>query len=103
MMNFKNVEVVKKANIYSDGKVTSRTVITEEGEKKTLGVMLPGMYSFNAQAPEKIDIMQGSCNVRLNGAGIWNEYKAGQSFKVPANTKFEIEVQELLDYICNYG
>ncbi|MEO5573099.1 MAG: pyrimidine/purine nucleoside phosphorylase [Gammaproteobacteria bacterium] len=102
-MNFKNVEVTKKANIYSDGRVTSRTLITAEGEKKTLGVMLPGKYSFNAHTPEQIDIMQGRCKVRLNGAGAWAEYQAAQSFKVPADSQFDIEVHELLDYICNYG
>ena len=55
-MSFKNVEIKKKANVYHDGKVTSRTIITPEGEMKTLGVMLPGTYRFSTQAPEKIDI-----------------------------------------------
>ena len=31
---FKNVSVVKKANFYFDGQVTSRTVIFAEGEKR---------------------------------------------------------------------
>ncbi len=32
-MNFKNVEVVKEANIYFDGKVTSRTILFNDGTK----------------------------------------------------------------------
>ena len=48
-MSFKNVEVKKKANVYHDGKVTSRTIITPAGEMKTLGVMLPGSYRFSTQ------------------------------------------------------
>ena len=40
MNEFKNVTVVKKANVYSDGKVTSRTVLFADGTKKTLGIML---------------------------------------------------------------
>ena len=42
MSELKNVTVVKKANIYFDGKVTSRTVIFQDGTRKTLGIMLPG-------------------------------------------------------------
>ena len=44
MSEFKNVTVVKKANIYFEGKVTSRTVVFGDGSRKTLGVMLPGEY-----------------------------------------------------------
>ena len=44
MSEFKNVTIVKKANIYFDGKVTSRTVVFSDGSKKTLGIMLPGDY-----------------------------------------------------------
>jgi uncharacterized protein YaiE (UPF0345 family) len=47
MEEFRNVTVVKKANIYHDGKVTSRTVLFGDGSKKTLGVMLPGKYEFS--------------------------------------------------------
>ena len=43
-MEFKNVTVIKEANVYFDGKVTSRTVLFESGEKKTLGFMLAGEY-----------------------------------------------------------
>src|SRR5574340_1075956 len=46
MSEFKGVTVVKEANIYFDGKVTSRTVLFPDGSKKTLGVMLPGEYEF---------------------------------------------------------
>ena len=41
---FEHVTVVKKANVYFDGNVTSRTVLFADGTRKTLGVMLPGSY-----------------------------------------------------------
>ncbi len=47
MTEFDNVTVVKKANVYFDGKVTSRTVKFADGSLKTLGFMLPGEYQFN--------------------------------------------------------
>ena len=44
MSSFENVEVIKAANIYFDGKVTSRVVQFADGSKKTLGIMMPGEY-----------------------------------------------------------
>lgn len=101
-MSFKNVEIKKKANVYHDGQVTSRTIITAQGEMKTLGVMLPGTYRFSTQAPEVMELSQGHCRVKLAGQSAWTEYQAGQSFSVAANSHFEIEVIDLLDYICHF-
>jgi len=102
-MSYKNVEIRKKANVYHDGKVTSRTIITGSGEMKTLGVMLPGLYRFSTEAPEIMELTQGKCRVKLAGADTWSEYAGGESFNVPGNSHFEIEVTELLDYICHFG
>jgi len=101
-MSFKNVEVKNKANIYDGGKVTSRTIITADGKRKTLGVMLPGTYHFNTDAPERIDVQQGRCRVRRSGESTWTEYRVGESFDVPGKSSFDIEVTELLDYICHF-
>jgi hypothetical protein len=102
-MSYKNVEVKKKANVYHDGKVTSRTVITPQGEMKTLGVMLPGTYRFSTQAAEVMELIQGHCRVKLADQQQWAAYQAGESFNVPANSHFEIEVDDLLDYVCHFG
>ena len=102
-MSFKNVEVKKKANVYHDGKVTSRTIITPAGEMKTLGVMLPGTYRFSTQAPERVDVTQGHCRVKLADQQHWTDHQAGEGFDVPGNSHFEIEVSDLLDYVCHFG
>lgn len=102
-MSLKNVEIKKKANVYHGGKVTSRTVITPTGEMKTLGVMLPGVYRFSTQAPEVIDITHGHCRVKLANAQTWTEHQAGESFSIPGESHFEIEVTDLLDYVCHFG
>ena len=102
-MSLKNVEVKKKANVYHDGKVTSRTIITPAGEMKTLGVMLPGTYRFSTQAPERVDVTQGHCRVKLADQQHWTDHQAGESFDVPGNSHFEIEVSDLLDYVCHFG
>ena len=49
MTDFCNVTIVKAANIYFDGKVTSRTVKFPDGSHKTLGIMMPGEYSFSTR------------------------------------------------------
>ena len=46
MPTIKNVELTKKANVYFDGKVTSRSFVDENGVKKSLGIMMPGEYTF---------------------------------------------------------
>lgn len=102
-MSFKNVEIKKKANVYHDGKVTSRTFITSAGEMKTLGVMLPGTYRFSTQASEVVDVTQGRCRVKRADSQTWENYEAGQSFDIPANSHFDIEVTVLLDYVCHFG
>lgn len=61
-MEFKNVTVIKEANVYFDGKVTSRTVLFESG-KKTLGFMLAGEYEFNTDAEEIMEVLGGDMSV----------------------------------------
>ena len=41
-----NATIVHAANVYFGGKVTSRTVITAEGEKISLGIMQAGQHHF---------------------------------------------------------
>ena len=100
---FDNVTVLKKGNVYFDGKCVSHTVIFADGSKKTLGVILPASLTFNTGAPEIMEINGGSCNVRLKGEDSWKTYASGTSFNVPGNSSFEIEVTETLDYVCHFG
>ena len=102
MSQFDNVSVVKKANVYFDGKCVSHTVIFPDGARKTLGVILPGLLTFKTGAPEVMEITGGVCCVKLPG-GDWRTVKAGERFEVPANSSFEIEALETLDYVCHFG
>jgi len=102
MSEFKNVSVLKKANIYFDGKVTSRTVLFPDGSKKTLGVMLPGVYEFNTNEKEIMEITSGELEVLLPQEKNWMPVKDGGSFAVPANSKFTMKVKRLTDYCCSF-
>ena len=99
---FENVTVVKKANVYFDGKVTSRTVLFADGTRKTLGFMMPGEYEFGTGAPELMEILGGEMDVLLPGSSNWQTFKAGQSFPVPANSKFKLILKVPVDYCCSY-
>jgi uncharacterized protein YaiE (UPF0345 family) len=103
MQEFKNVTVVKKANVYFDGKVTSRTIVFEDGSKKTLGIMLPGEYEFGTADKEIMEIMSGDLDVLLPEDDIWKYIKGGESFEVPANARFSLKVRTLTDYCCSYA
>jgi uncharacterized protein YaiE (UPF0345 family) len=97
------VSVVKKSNIYFDGKCVSHSVILADGRKKTVGVIFPSSLTFNTGAPEIMEIVAGVCKVRQAGATEWTTYAAGQEFSVGANTSFDIETVETLDYVCHFG
>ena len=102
MSEFRNVTVVKKANVYFDGKVVSRTVLFPDGSKKTLGIMQPGEYEFNTGDREVMEIMAGELDVLLPGEKTWKAVKGGESFDVAANSKFTVKVKKLSDYCCSF-
>lgn len=102
MSEFNNVTVVKKANVYFNGKVTSRTVIFADGSSKTLGIMLPGEYEFNTVDKEIMEIMAGELDVLLPNADGWQTIKGGESFEVSANAKFSLKVTAITDYCCSF-
>ncbi len=102
MSEFKNVTVVREANIYFDGKVTSRTVMFADGSKKTLGVMLPGEYEFGTGDKEIMEILSGGLDVLLPGERTWKTIKGGESFEVASNSRFKLKVRTLSDYCCSF-
>lgn len=99
---FKDVSIVKKANVYFDGQVTSRTVIFPDGEKKTLGIMMPGEYEFGTEAKELMEILSGELEVLLPDSSEWLAVSGGQEFEVPAASKFSVKVKTITDYCCSY-
>jgi len=104
MNEFNNVSVVSKANVYFDGKCVSHSITLADGSKKSVGVILPSMLTFNTGAPEIMETVAGSCRVKLAGESEWKTYGAGQSFKVPGNSSFDIEVSgEPYHYVCHFA
>jgi len=102
MSEFKNVTVVREANIYFGGNVVSRSVLFPDGTKKTLGIMQPGEYEFSTGDKELMEIMAGELEVLLPGTSAWKPIAGGQSFEVPANSNFTMKVKKLSDYCCSF-
>jgi purine/pyrimidine-nucleoside phosphorylase len=101
MEQFNQVTIVKKANSYFDGNVTSRTILFEDGTKKTLGIMLPGEYEFSTGLKEEMDILAGHLEYKLQGEE-WKVIDGSGVFFVPANETFQLKVHSLVDYCCSF-
>lgn len=102
MSEFTNVKVIKKANVYFGGNVTSRSVYFADGTMKTLGFMLPGEYQFNTSDKENMEIMSGKLDVLLPATDNWVSIQGGESFDVPADSSFSLKVFEPTDYCCSF-
>jgi uncharacterized protein YaiE (UPF0345 family) len=81
----------------------SHTVLFPGGVKKTLGIIHPGSYHFNTGAPERMEVIAGSCRVTLDGAAQAQSFDAGATFDVPGKGGFTVEVSAgLCEYICSF-
>ena len=64
----------------------------------------PSPNPFNTEAPEVMEIIAGTTQVRLGGAPEWTEYAAGTAFSVPGNSAFDIKVEQgIAEYVCSFG
>ena len=102
MSQLNNVSVNPKANIYFDGKCISYTVILADDSRCTVGVIFNGVYKFNTDLAELMKLTSGKCRIKLLDTKEWVSYSQGQEFSVPMNSSFDIEVFELLHYVCHY-
>lgn len=101
MSEIKNATIVKEANVYHDGKVTSRTIHLSDGSRQSLGIMLPGEYSFNTNEAEIMEMMSGELEVKLPGQE-WKTLNTPESFNVGANASFDLKIKTVTDYCCSY-
>lgn len=100
---FRSVTAIAKANVYFDGKVVSHSILLPDGGKKTLGLIYPGQFYFGTDKAERMEIVAGQCFVKLKGEAETRAYSTGQSFEVPAQSGFDIEVRQgICEYICSF-
>ncbi len=101
MSTIENATIVKAANIYYDGKVTSRTVNLSDGTTQSLGIMLPGEYTFGTNEAEIMEMLSGELDIKLPGEE-WKTLNTPETFNVPANSSFDLKIKTVTDYCCSY-
>ena len=101
MAKFENVTAVKEANIYHDGKVSSRTLEFSDGSRKSLGVMLPGEYTFGTNEAAIMEMLSGELEIRLPNED-WKTLHTPETFQVGANSSFDLKIKSVTDYCCSY-
>lgn len=98
------VSVQAPANVYFDGQCISYTLLSADGSRKSVGVVLPGReLTFNTTAPEIMECVAGRCEYRLAGTSQWVVAAPGDAFKVAAHSLFDLRLSEPFHYICHYG
>lgn len=97
---FADATVRKRANVYYDGRVTSRELTTSDGERRTLGIVLPGTYTFDTDTRETIEVLDGTGRIEKPDETV--AFEAGDVVTVPADTSFEFVADEVVDYCCAY-
>jgi len=90
-----------KVNEYFDGQVKSIALTNDEGPL-TVGVMEAGEYEFSTTKDEEMSVVSGSLQVQLPGDPALRTFNKGQSFNVPANSSFQVKVEEQSAYLCRY-
>ena len=101
--HFNGVTVNTQASVYFDGKCVSHNITLADGTKKSVGVVLPSSLTFNTGAPEIMECVGGACEYKLKDSTDWLTSKAGEKFKVPGQSSFEIRVTDAYHYICHFG
>ena len=102
MAELKNITITKEANIYYDGKVTSRSIVLADGSVQSLGIMMPGEYTFGTKEAEIMEMMSGELEIRLPGETEFKTLSTPETFNVPANSSFDLKIKTVTDYCCSY-
>jgi len=90
-----------KVNEYFNGTVKSIAFASAEGPA-TVGVMAPGEYEFGTAQREIMHVVSGALTVKLPGSDNWETFNAGDKFNVPADSKFQLQVNVDTAYLCEY-
>jgi uncharacterized protein YaiE (UPF0345 family) len=88
-----------KHNAYFDGNVQS-IGFERLGRRMTAGVIAPGEFHFNTDAPERMTVTSGELEVKVGDA--WKTYPAGTAFEVPGKSGFDVRAKDPAAYLCEF-
>lgn len=70
---------------------------------QSAGVMQPGTYVFDTSKHETMTVISGALTIKRESDEDFVTFEAGQSFEVPANQDFDVQVSEPTAYLCHYA
>ena len=89
-----------KHNSYFDGGVQS-VGFERLGRRMTVGVIAPGEYHFDTNAPERMTVVSGELSARFGG-GEWRRYPAGTVFEIGGKSGFDVKAEAPSAYLCEF-
>lgn len=89
-------------NRYFDDQVLSIGFDNQAGNQ-SVGVMQPGNYVFDTSKHETMTVVTGSLTIKRESDAQPVTFNAGESFEVPANQDFDVQVSEPTAYLCHYA
>ncbi len=90
-----------KENTYFEGSVKSLG-FTHADSDVTVGVMVPGSYTFSTGNPECMTVVKGALTIKRVGDKDWMTFESGDAFEVAGNSSFEVKVEASTAYLCEY-
>ena len=88
-----------KHNTYFEGRVQS-IGFQRLGRRMTAGVVAPGDYHFDTDAPERMTVVSGELEAKIGE--VWRSYPAGTTFEVPGKSGFDVRAREPSAYLCEF-
>jgi uncharacterized protein YaiE (UPF0345 family) len=88
-------------NVYFDGGVQSLG-FEPQGARATVGVIQPGTYRFDTDAPERMTVVAGALEVRVDGTSEWQRHDTGAVFTVPGGSAFDVRSAGPSAYLCEF-
>jgi uncharacterized protein YaiE (UPF0345 family) len=86
---------------YFEGNVQS-IGFERNGRRATVGVVAPGEFHFGTDAPERMTVVSGELEVKLQGESAWRSYPAGTSFEVAGKSGFDVRARHPSAYLCEF-
>ena len=91
---------VLRHNSYFDGGVQS-IGFERLGRRMTVGVIAPGEFHFDTDAPERMTVVSGELLVR-QGTPDFRPYPAGTTFEIPGKSGFDVKALTPAAYLCEF-
>lgn len=91
-----------KFNEYFTGKVKSISYDSSSIGRASVGVMEEGEYTFSTAQPEEMTVITGALKVLIPGSPDWQVFMPGETFYIPGQSEFNLQVAEASAYLCKY-